>query len=674
MRKESKKSSKKVKLKQFYNESIKGKITLSVLALLSGSLLVLGIISVFLNTHSTTSTLKRTMEETARVASERVQWEMTSYVNLVKELGMVADLSDENVSVEEKQAIVDGRVNMHQLVRGNVLDANGTSIFTGKEYADRAYFVAAMQGEATVSEPLISKTTGELSIIIAAPLWKDGVYGSEIVGAVYLVPNEEFLNDIVKATKVSENAKSYMLDGSGTIIAHEELEPVMNNENTIKAAKTDSSLKSIAKYEEKMIQGESGCTTYYYKGKKQIVAYMPIADSNQWSIALTAPVSDFNVESKVSMLITIVIVILSILLAVMVVKKLAEGIGAPIRQCAKRLELLADGDLHTEVPQIASQDETKILADATQKMVDGMGQMIGDVKYVLGEMAENNFNVSSEASECYVGDFENIIKAIQRIIDSLSGTLTQVRDGADQVGQSAQQLAMGSQTLAEGATDQAASVEELLATIGDVAEQVERNSKAATATSQKADEIGKYASESSAQIVKMTEAMARISDASTKIADITRTIEEIATQTNLLSLNASIEAARAGEAGRGFAVVAGEIGRLASQSSDAVEDTRKLIEAALAEIDSGSSIAEETARALQVVIDGMQEIIEAVERVAESSDEQSHAMQQINAAVEQIADVVQSNSASAEQSSATSQELSSQAIELNELIGNFRFE
>lgn len=137
-------------------------------------------------------------------------------------------------------------------------------------------------------------------------------------------------------------------------------------------------------------------------------------------------------------------------------------------------------------------------------------------------------------------------------------------------------------------------------------------------------------------------------------------------------MNASIEAARAGEAGRGFAVVAGEIGRLAKQSSDAVEDTRKLIDATLNEIGSGSRIADETAHSLQIVIDGVQEIIEAVEQVAENSDEQSRAIQQINQAVEQIADVVQSNSASAEESSATSQELSSQAIELNELIDNFQ--
>ena len=169
----------------------------------------------------------------------------------------------------------------------------------------------------------------------------------------------------------------------------------------------------------------------------------------------------------------------------------------------------------------------------------------------------------------------------------------------------------------------------------------------------------------------MTQAMGKISDASLEIANIIQTIEAIADQTSLLSLNASIEAARAGEVGRGFAVVAGEIGHLATQSAEAVEDTRSLIEAAVSEVESGNKIAEETAQALQTIISGIAEIVKAVEEVAENSSQQNGAMQQINQAIEQISEVVQSNSAAAEESSATSQELSAQAIELNDMIEQF---
>ncbi len=659
-------------LKRLYYETIKGKITFSMLTLMIVSLSILGIVTSILNNHSTNSTLRRNMMAIAQVASERVEWELTSYLNLAEDLGLTSRLSRQYVDPEEKQEVLDERVKANGLTRGNIIDKDGNSIFTGENYSDREYFKTAMQGKSCVSEPLISKTTGKLSVIIAAPLWKNGKVDSEVVGVVFVVPKETFLNDIMVAIKISTNGYAYMLNNQGTVIAHKNMD-LVTKENSMEESKTDSSLKAVAKLEGKMVAGETGYGTYRYGGIKKIMAYTPVENTNGWSIAITAPLSDFNVETIFGIVFTILMVIVSIAITVVIVKKLAENISAPIRQCAERLEALAKGDLQSEVPKITSKDETLKLADATQTIVHGMGKMIGDIKFLLGEMANNNFDVHSQATEYYIGDFEEIIIAVRKINHSLSATLEHIREAADQVSLGSTQLSESGQALAEGATDQAASIEELLATVNDVAEQVERNTKNAVTTSHKAEDIGKQAHTSSSHILEMTQAMSKINDASMEISNIIRTIEEIADQTNLLSLNASIEAARAGEAGRGFAVVAGEIGHLANQSSDAVVDTRKLIEAALAEVKSGNYIADKMAQALQSVIDGMAEIVTSVEEVAQNSNEQNGAMQQINIAIEQISEVVQSNSAAAEEGSATSQELSAQATELNELIDKFTF-
>ncbi len=659
-------------LKRLYYETIKGKITFSMLTLMIVSLSILGIVTSILNNHSTNSTLRRNMMAIAQVASERVEWELTSYLNLAEDLGLTSRLSRQYVDPEEKQEVLDERVKANGLTRGNIIDKDGNSIFTGENYSDREYFKTAMQGKSCVSEPLISKTTGKLSVIIAAPLWKNGKVDSEVVGVVFVVPEETFLNDIMVAIKISTNGYAYMLNNQGTVIAHKNMD-LVTKENSMEESKTDSSLKAVAKLEGKMVAGETGYGTYRYGGIKKIMAYTPVENTNGWSIAITAPLSDFNIETIFGIVFTILMVIVSIAITVVIVKKLAENISAPIRQCAERLEALAKGDLQSEVPKITSKDETLKLADATQTIVHGMGKMIGDIKFLLGEMANNNFDVHSQATEYYIGDFEEIIIAVRKINHSLSATLEHIREAADQVSLGSTQLSESGQALAEGATDQAASIEELLATVNDVAEQVERNTKNAVTTSHKAEDIGKQAHTSSSHILEMTQAMSKINDASMEISNIIRTIEEIADQTNLLSLNASIEAARAGEAGRGFAVVAGEIGHLANQSSDAVVDTRKLIEAALAEVKSGNYIADKMAQALQSVIDGMAEIVTSVEEVAQNSNEQNGAMQQINIAIEQISEVVQSNSAAAEEGSATSQELSAQATELNELIDKFTF-
>ena len=170
---------------------------------------------------------------------------------------------------------------------------------------------------------------------------------------------------------------------------------------------------------------------------------------------------------------------------------------------------------------------------------------------------------------------------------------------------------------------------------------------------------------------KLSEAMIRITETSRKIENITANIEDIASQTNLLSLNASIEAARAGDAGRGFAVVADEIRQLAEQSAKSAVDTRELIEGALKEIDDGNHAARSAAEALTSVIDGIQSIAETSRALSEASGTQSKAMDEANEGVNQIAEVVQSNSSAAQETSATSEELSAQADTLQQLVGKF---
>ena len=301
--------------------------------------------------------------------------------------------------MEDKKAIVDERVKVNELVYGDILDSTGASIFTGESHADADYFQAAMRGSSFVAEPIISEDQSSLEVRIAAPLWKDGIHGTEVVGAIYLVPEESFLNDIMDAVNVSANGSAYMLDSEGNVIAHKDEELVKIKDNSIKDAETNSKLKPVAKLEKKMINGETGFGSYKYGGVKKIMAYTPIENSNDWSIAITAPISDFNIETIVGMVITILIVIISIIVAVFMVRRLADNIGTPINLCAERLTALAKGDLHTEVPVIASKDETLILANATEDIVSDMKKIIGDVDYILGEMSENNFGVHSRARE-----------------------------------------------------------------------------------------------------------------------------------------------------------------------------------------------------------------------------------------------------------------------------------
>lgn len=637
------------------------------------SLIVLGGASIWLNWNSTNSTLKQTMTETAQIGAQSISNQLLIYKSIAYETGSVARFTNADTTLEKKKEMIDQKVQTYAFQSGNLLNAKGISLFDGNDYSDRDYFEAAIQGKTYVSEPLISKVSGKLSVVIAAPLWQGGIPNSTVAGVVYFIPNEEFLNEIVKSIKVSENSGSFILNDKGTIIAHPNKDYVVNFKNTIEDAKTDDSFKGLAKLEEKMINGESGFGNYRFERVNKFLAYAPIPETNGWSFAVNAETGDFTKKLFAGIIVTIAMLMAGILVAVILARKTANKIVNPIIACVNRLELLADkGDLKSSVPTVTTNDETAVLASATKKLIESTSTIIQDADYLLGEMASGNFAIQPKKTDAYIGDYENLLLSMRKINYQLSDTLSQINEAADQVSVGSDQVSNSAQALSQGAAEQASSVEELAATINEISQHIKINANNAQEANAKANNAGNEAIESNRRMQKMLDAMSEISNSSSEIGKIIKTIEDIAFQTNILALNAAVEAARAGEAGKGFAVVADEVRNLASKSAEASKNTATLIATSLKSVEDGTKIADDTAKSMQTVVEGIKEVALTVDRISNASAEQADSITQVTQGVDQISAVIQTNSATAEESAAASEELSGQAQMLKELIGGFR--
>lgn len=652
-------------------KSIKSRILLCMLLTVIISLVVLGGISVSLNYSSSIELLEQTMTETSLIAANRVAQELKSYTNVALDTGCVARLSDANLSVDAKKEIVDQRVQSHGFRRGNIIGADGISIFDGKDYSDRDYYQQAMTGRSYVSEPLISKITGELSIMVAAPIWEKGVPNSKIVGVVYFVPTESFLNDIVSNVHISPNSAAYAINAQGVTIADNTLDTIMV-QNIEEEAKSNPSLKNLAEIHAKMRQGLNGFGLYKINGVTKVSAYAPIPETDGWSIGVTAPKSDFMAATNLSVLITVAVLIVAIIASSLIAYELSVRIGKPIQLCTKRLQSLAEGNLKEEVPQINSKDETGVLSEATHSIVDTISNIITDLDWGLGQLSSGNFAVDSQNKAYYVGDFESLTISMDKLISHLSATLRQINQSAEQVASGSEQVAAGAQVLSQGATEQASSVEELAATIDEISSHVAKNAENTQLASQQSLTTSAELEQGKQQMQQMTSAMDRISDSSGEISKIIKTIEDIAFQTNILALNAAVEAARAGAAGKGFAVVADEVRNLASKSAEASKNTSALIEATLRSVQEGMDIATQTAASLERIVTSSEQSARLVHEVSSASQEQASSISQVTQGIDQISNVVQTNSATAEESAAASEQLSSQAQMLKNLVGQFK--
>lgn len=414
-------------------------------------------------------------------------------------------------------------------------------------------------------------------------------------------------------------------------------------------------------------------------GEEHLCSYVPTRDAEGNIDGLIfAGISMSNATSQINLTVILacVIGVALILVGIMVVNAyIKRTVTRPLFRLTILAETLEQGNLGLGMSQhimadIHSNDEIGILAQSFDKTISRLRNYIGEISHMLESIAAGD--LTPQISQEYVGDFATIRTSLNDILQNLNNTISQIVSSSEYVSGGAVQMSSVAQGLSQGAVEQTNAVEGLEQTMQEVAGRIRLTADNAGQAQKQAGEMGRQLTESNQKMQEMMVSMEKINSSSMEIGKIIKAIEDIASQTNILALNASVEAARVGAAGKGFAVVSGEVRSLAGKTAEASKSTAALIERSMATVEEGMQIAGVTAKQLQGAVAEAQRIVGTINDIATDARTQADAMGQIEGQISQISSVTQTNSATAQESSATSEQLSNQAGLLRQLVRTFR--
>lgn len=544
----------------------------------------------------------------------------------------------------------------------SVMMSNGYTSSGAFDAKSHDWYSCVELGDTVYSKPYVSEQSGLQVISLACPVYSDDDE-PVLLGIAGVDVKLDKVAEVMKRHTIGENGFSLLISGDGVVAYAPTAESVLQNMADLDV--NEEAVQAVAEQTPQSLKVRYGSSVEYGHFAKvgtsgyMVLSVMPMTEFYQSTVLCIAMLCVLNAVACIVIFIGI--------------RKSAQKITKPVVELKDIAQKLADGNLDVEL-SVTADNEIGELAYYIGKTVERLKEYIvyiDEVAAVLANVADGDLRIDLKNE--YIGEFAKLKDALLHISDGLTQVMSGIQESSNQVLNGSDELANVSQALAEGATMQTMAVETLLSTTNKIAEEVEENRVKAEASAKETNRVTKKMEDNQELMNHMTKAMEKIQATSQEVVGIIQAIEQIADQTNLLALNASIEAARAGEAGRGFAVVADEIGKLADESSKAANTTRDLIQVSLDEIARGNEVAGEVKESLQDAVAAFEQVNALITQTAELAVEQAQDMNRVRKGVEEITQGISENSAIAEEASATSQELATQAVNLNDLIGNFKY-